>query len=1022
MTEIAALGLKVTGVSDSDRAAKSLDGLAKASDRAEKSSTGLTGSAKKTTKSVVDVGESANSTSRSVDRLADVAKKAGTYLGIYLGGAAIVQGVRSTIRVYADFESQMARVNAVSRATADELAALTDTARYLGATTEFTATQAGEGIEFLARAGFTAAESIAAIPAVLNLATAASLDLGRAADVASNIMSAYSIAADDASSVTDILAAASARANTDVQQLGDAMGYVGPVAAALNISMGDSAAAIGALSDAGIQGSAAGTGLRRVLSSLANPTAAARSEFSALGITVEQLNPASNDLADIIDRLADSGISAAQALTIFGDRGGPALLALVEQRFKVRELAETLRDVEGESQRMADTIRDTLTGDLQSLASAAQDVQISLAEAFSPELREGVQSTTALVRAIGENLDTVGNIAAGVAIIIGARLTGATVSATAALIAKTAAATRATAVMNPYTGALVRTTVATNSLALASRGGAAALGFVGGPAGAAFIAAAGLVYFVTRTNNTIEAAERLEKQLNSTAGAFDALTVAQARSERVDVRGDFEKATSELDKLQRKYDEMRRRLEQRGFDLSDPDRLPDTFAKMEKAIEAAQGRVNTFSRALGELNDIIEFGYSNDADPFDAITDAAGNIIETSKALDELTESQQRNSEEIDKSISALERAAYAWGLSAGEVKILDLAQQGATESQLEYARALIGTVEGWEKAAEAQSNYLSLVEDLRTDEEKLTDQLRERLAVLDAIGTATEQDYSRTAAAAFSDAPQFGGLAPEVGGAFGELSKINDAQMELQGWYDTQLEMLENYRSEEGRLNQQWDAEEERIRKEHQDRLADIDRARRLAQLSATEETFGSLADLARGFAGEQSGIYRTLFAIEKAASVARATVAIQTGIAEAAANPWPTNLGAMASVAAATAGIVGAISGVNIKGFQSGGYTGNAGVSDIAGVVHGREFVFDAAATRRIGAGNLEAMRSGKSVSGEITINMIEDSSRAGQVQERQGDDESRIVDIFVANLMGDGKTQQAISRKFGMRAVGQ
>ncbi|WP_306151138.1 phage tail tape measure protein [Roseovarius sp. MMSF_3281] len=318
--------------------------------------------------------------------------------------AAIGGGVRTL----ADFEKQMSTVGAVSRASADELAAMRDIAADLGSTTEFTAKQAGQGLEFLARAGFSASEAVEAIPAVLDLATASAMGLGSAADISSNIMSAFAIEAENSAAVADVLAAASSRANTDVQQLGDAMSYVGPVASSLEVSMSDAAAAIGVLSDAGIQGSMAGTSLRRVLSSLANPTKDAVATLRSLGLEMENLNPQTNDLTEIVQRLSDAGLSAADALTVFGDRGGPAILALTSQTGRLEELTGALMDVEGESARMADTMRDNLGGDIDSLWSSIQGLIIALGDAGLTAVVRGVIKTiTMLARGITTVVDAV---------------------------------------------------------------------------------------------------------------------------------------------------------------------------------------------------------------------------------------------------------------------------------------------------------------------------------------------------------------------------------------------------------------------------------------------------------------------------------------------------------------------------------------------------------------------------------------------------------------------------------------
>ena len=184
-------------------------------------------------------------------------------------------------------------------------------------------------------------------------------------------------------------------------------------------------------------------------------------------------------------------------------------------------------------------------------------------------------------------------------------------------------------------------------------------------------------------------------------------------------------------------------------------------------------------------------------------------------------------------------------------------------------------------------------------------------------LSSAEREDTAgRIASAAFVDAPDYGGLAPEIGGAFGELGKINEAESQLQDWYATQLDMLGKFRADRADLSAVWDEQELALKQEHEEKLAAIESARQQASLAATEDLFGNLSEITATFAGKQSGIYKAMFAIEKAAAIARSIVAIQTGIAQAAANPFPANLAAMASVAAATASIIGTIQSVSIAG----------------------------------------------------------------------------------------------------------
>lgn len=337
--------------------------------------------------------------------------------------AAAVVALRTlggAITLLRQFENSMSQVGAISRATASELAAMRDVAKDLGSSTEFSASQAADGMRFLAMAGFDAKESIAAIPDVLDLATASGMGLATAADIASNIMSAFSVEAENAAEVTDALAAVSSRANTSVEQLGQAMKFVGPIASSLGLGINKTAAAMGVLSDNGLQGSMAGTGLRRVLSSLVNPTNEAAESLSALGVSLEDVNPQTNELTDIVDRLAEAGLDASDALTIFGDRGGPAILALTNSRGRLRELTKEMENVEGAAGDMASQMRDNLEGDAMSLKSAIEGLIISIGDAgLTTVLRGLIQTITAVVRGFTAMVDAIASLPGYVAQFLG---------------------------------------------------------------------------------------------------------------------------------------------------------------------------------------------------------------------------------------------------------------------------------------------------------------------------------------------------------------------------------------------------------------------------------------------------------------------------------------------------------------------------------------------------------------------------------------------------------------------------
>jgi len=342
--------------------------------------------------------------------------------------------------------------------------------------------------------------------------------------------------------------------------------------------------------------------------------------------------------------------------------------------------------------------------------------------------------------------------------------------------------------------------------------------------------------------------------------------------------------------------------------------------------EAVQviGRVQGF--ALSTLDKIPGLDLST-------ARESVANLVEFADAMS--IEAQERIQNNLNKPLSGqaildfYDRAQEAGQVAAEETIAARKAADNYTESLEGTSHALekiVVTSKKWTvskemlSAIKANEDYLALVRELRTDEERLTDQLNERFAVLEKIAGLTsaerEDTAGRIAAAAFVDAPDYGGLAPEIGGAFGELGKINEAESQLEDWYKTQLEMLEGFRADRADLNAVWDEQELALKQEHEEKLANIESARQQASLAATEDLFGNLSEITATFAGKQSGIYKAMFAIEKAAAIARSIVAIQTGIAQAAANPFPANLAAMASVAAATASIIGTIQSVSIAG----------------------------------------------------------------------------------------------------------
>lgn len=634
------------------------------------------------------------------------------FAGVALA-AATMFGAQAVIGTLAGFEKSMAAVGAITRASEKDLAALRETAKQLGATTEFSASQAADGLKFFGMAGWNAAQSIAAIPAILDLATAAQMDLATAADISSNIMTAFGIAAEDASAAADVLAAVSSRANTDVTQLGDGMKYVGPVASALGISMGEAAAAMGALSDAGIQGSMAGTSLRRVLSSLANPTKDAARVIKDLQLNVDDLNPATNSIVEIVDRLAAAGIDAADALTIFGDRGGPAILALVENRQKLSDLTGELSNVGGEAKRMADTMRDQLGGDIKGLQSALEGLIIQLGESGLTAALSGlIKVMTSLARAVTGTIKSfsemlasadrmlgvsqalgdafsflVGNIdvlvAAGTAaaIVFGGKFALALgVSAVNATIAAVTASIQLQMALGATSVSAALSSIAVKGLSLSVAGLRVAVSVLLGPVGIALALIVALTAAIVMNRRETQRLKDIQERYKNMLDASDtALKGATKRMEdyQTETQGAGEKAAVAETKVLNLAAAMRALKAASAGDVG---------AAIDDAVQAAQSlSISSIAKAVDDLN--AKYGLQ-------AVLLNQIKAEQSDSGLDGavLFEAQANKATQLATAMMAAEKARAA--LTEAETRAAQLAQR---------AKDLAGTFPGMEAAKELE-------------------------------------------------------------------------------------------------------------------------------------------------------------------------------------------------------------------------------------------------------------------------------------------------------------------------------
>lgn len=313
--------------------------------------------------------------------------------GASLIGASF--GVAESVNSFQDFESMMSQVKAISGATGQEFDDLTAKAQEMGATTKFTATESAEAFNYMAMAGWKPQQMIDGISGIMSLAAASGEDLGTTSDIVTDALTAFGLQAGDAGHFADVLAQASANANTNVSMLGESFKYVAPVAGAMNYSVEDTSLALGLMANASIKGSMAGTALKTSLANMAAPTDSMAAAMDKYGISLTDSEGNMKSLRGVIDNLRGSlgGLSeteqTAAASTIFGKEAMAGMLAIINASEEdYNKLSTAIGNSKDAAEGMADTMLDNLKGSFTLMQSAIEGTENALGKRLSPYLRD----------------------------------------------------------------------------------------------------------------------------------------------------------------------------------------------------------------------------------------------------------------------------------------------------------------------------------------------------------------------------------------------------------------------------------------------------------------------------------------------------------------------------------------------------------------------------------------------------------------------------------------------------------
>lgn len=332
-----------------------------------------------------------------------IMKSTGASMTKYISAPLFGVGVAAA-KVGGDFEEQMSRVKAISGATGKSFDELRQQAVDLGAKTAFSAKESAAGMENLASAGFSAQEIMKAMPGLLDLAAVSGGDVALASENTATALRGFGLEASEAGHVADVFARAAADTNAEVGDMGEALKYVAPVANSMGISLEETAAAIGIMSDAGIKGSQAGTTLRGALSRLARPTKAMQDTMDNLGVSFYDADGKMKPLKTQVELLkkAFEGLTPEQQqnalVTLYGQESLSGMMALIDKGpDSLGKLTKSLKDSDGAADDMARTMQDNMNSSIEQMFGTFESAAIVIQKILAPSIKKVADAISGLV-------------------------------------------------------------------------------------------------------------------------------------------------------------------------------------------------------------------------------------------------------------------------------------------------------------------------------------------------------------------------------------------------------------------------------------------------------------------------------------------------------------------------------------------------------------------------------------------------------------------------------------------------
>ena len=326
-------------------------------------------------------------------------------------GSALKSVKTSAVNAGMSFENAMSSVAAISGAAGTDFEKLSKKAEQMGASTKYTATEAADAMQYMAMAGWKTEDMLSGIDGIMNLAAASGSDLAQTSDIVTDALTAFGKQAKDSGEFADVMAAASANANTNVDLMGETFKYVGSVAGAMGYSIQDIALATGLMANSSVKGSAAGTALRATITRMAKPTEESSMAMSALGLSLTDANGNMKSFGEIMKdmRKGMQGMTedekASYAAMLGGQEAMSGLLAIANASDEdFNKLSDAINNAAGSAENMADIKMDNLQGDVTKLQSSLEGLGITAFKQVSDNFRGFVQNIKNAVDELNQKL------------------------------------------------------------------------------------------------------------------------------------------------------------------------------------------------------------------------------------------------------------------------------------------------------------------------------------------------------------------------------------------------------------------------------------------------------------------------------------------------------------------------------------------------------------------------------------------------------------------------------------------